>query len=270
MKLSASYLFILLILSTGCKSRQKAIYVQKGNKPSKDWKLIWLDDFNSPDLDTTKWTKILQGKSDWNRHMTNDTACYDINDGKLYLTGIVNPDTTKDQRHYLTGGIYTKGKFAFQYGKIEIHAKFECAQGAWPAMWMLAEENRYGAYPRNGEIDIMEHLNFDDIIYQTTHSYYTLKLKQDKNPPHYGTAKIDISEFNTFGLEWYPDRLVFTINGKKTFVYPKVEGVDASQWPYDQPFYLLIDQQLGGNWVGKINPDDLPVKMIVDWVKVYQ
>ncbi len=116
----------------------------------------------------------------------------------------------------------------------------------------------------------MEYLSFDDIIYQTTHSYYTLKLKQDKKPPHYGTAKIDISKFNTFGLEWYPDRLVFTLNGKETFVYPKVEGVDPSQWPYDQPFYLLIDQQLGGSWVGKVNPDDLPVQMIVDWVKVYQ
>jgi hypothetical protein len=46
--------------------------------------------------------------------------------------------------------------------------------------------------------------------------------------------------------------------------------VDSSQWPYDQPFYILIDQQLGGNWVGKINPAHLPVQMIVDWVKVYQ
>ncbi len=137
-------------------------------------------------------------------------------------------------------------------------------------MWMLAEQNKYGAYPRNGEIDIMEHLNFDDIIYQTTHSYYTLELKKNKEPPHYGTAKIDISKFNTFGLEWYPDRLVFTLNGEETFVYPKVEGVDPSQWPYDQPFYLLIDQQLGGGWVGKVNPNDLPVQMIVDWVKIYQ
>src|SRR5690606_18563267 len=98
--------------------------------------------------------------------------------------------------------------FAFQYGKVEIHAKLESAQGAWPAMWMLAEQNKYGAYPKNGEIDIMEHLNFEDIIYQTTHSYYTLELNQKDNPPHHGTTNIDLSQFNTFGLEWYPDKLV--------------------------------------------------------------
>ena len=262
--------FSLFVVFAGCKTHKKNIYLQKANKPVKNWKLVWNEDFNTPDLDTVRWTKIPPGGADWNRHMTDDPACYDIKDGKLYLIGMVNPDTTKDHRPYLTGGVYTKGKFAFQYGRVEIHAKLECARGAWPAMWMLAEQNKYGKYPRNGEIDIMEHLNHDDIIYQTTHSYYTLKLKHDKNPPHYGTARIDISKFNTFGLEWYPDRLVFTLNGKETFVYPRVEGVDPSQWPYDQPFYLLIDQQLGGNWVGKVNPDDLPVKMIVDWVKVYQ
>ena len=154
--------------------------------------------------------------------------------------------------------------------RIEIHAKLECAQGSWPAMWMLAENNKYGAYPRNGEIDIMEHLNFDSIIYQTTHSYYTLELKQKDNPPHHGTVKLDIDKFNTYGLEWFSDKLVFTLNGKETFRYPKVEGVDPSQWPYDQTFYILIDQQLGGGWVGEIKAEDLPVQMIVDWVKVYQ
>jgi hypothetical protein len=60
--------------------------------------------------------------------------------------------------------------------------------------------------------------------------------------------------------------LVFTLNGEETFTYPKLSGVDPSQWP----FYLLIDQQIGGSWVGKASAGDLPVQMIVDWVKVYQ
>ncbi len=266
------YLIILIpiFVLAACKSGKKTVSIQRERKPSGEWQLVWHDDFSSPELDTTKWTKIPSGGADWNRHMTSDPACYDLKDGKLYLKGIVNPDTTKDSRPYLTGGVYTKGKFFFQYGKVEIRAKLECARGAWPAMWMLAEKKKYGAYPRNGEIDIMEHLNYDDIIYQTVHSYYTLELKKDKKPPHYGTAKIDISEFNTFGLEWYPDSLVFTLNGKTTFVYPRVEGVEPSQWPFDQPFYLLIDQQLGGNWVGKVKKDDLPVDMIIDFVKIYK
>ncbi len=263
------------ILAAACKVVPSTIsnkynYIQKEGRESKDWKLVWEDNFEGQTLDTSKWTKIPPNNADWGKHMSDDPRCYRVDSGKLFLRGINNPDTLADPRPFLTGGVYTKGKFAFQYGRIEIHAKLECAQGAWPAMWMLAENEKYGSYPKNGELDIMEHLNFDDLVYQTTHSYYTLELKQRDNPPHSGTQKLDISAFNTFGMNWYPDRLVFTVNGKETFTYPRVQDVDPSQWPYDQPFYIMIDQQLGGNWVGKVNPDHLPVQMIVDWVKVYQ
>ena len=61
-----------------------------------------------------------------------------------------------------------------------------------------------------------------------------------------------MDQFNTYGLKWFPDKLVFTLNGVETFTYPKVRDVDPSQWPYDQPFCLLIDQQLGGSWVGAV------------------
>ncbi|NQU51823.1 MAG: glycoside hydrolase family 16 protein [Bacteroidetes bacterium] len=272
--LSISTFLIAIVLTSGKEKPFNVvddyIYIQTENHIKKDLQLVWQDDFNSTELDTSKWTKIPPNSADWGNYMTSAPQCYDFKDGKIYLKGIVNPNIEKDPRPFLTGGIYTKGKFAFQYGKIEIHAKLECAHGAWPAMWMLAEQNKYGNYPKNGEIDIMEHLNSDDIIYQTTHSYYTLNLKQKNNPMHHGTTNIDITRFNTFGLEFHPNKLVFSLNGVNTFTYPKIEGVDASQWPYDQPFYVLIDQQLGGSWVGKINANDLPVNMIIDWVKVYQ
>jgi beta-glucanase (GH16 family) len=258
-----------------CKVAQRSgnrhhIYVQQPGREQKAWKLVWQDNFDGPELDTTKWSRIPAGGSAWNKHMSFHDSCYCLSNGLLYLRGIINPDTKTDERPYLTGGIWSKGKFAFQYGRIEIRAKLECARGAWPAMWMLAEQDKFGIYPRNGEIDIMEHLNYDSIVYQTTHSYYTLELKQDKHPPHSGTAAVRPQEFNTYGISWYPDRIVFQVNGKDTFTYPRVSGVDPSQWPYDQPFYILIDQQLGGDWVGKVDPRTLPVQMIVDWVKVYQ
>lgn len=267
---------MLCLLMNACRTSRSAIeqnyiFIRNNNRiNSNHWQLIWQDDFNHRQIDSGKWSKIPAGTSDWNRYMSPHTECYNVQDGRLYLRGLRNADTTADHRPYLTGGLYTKGKFAFQYGKVEIKAKLECAQGAWPAMWMLAEKNKYGAYPRNGEIDIMEHLNFDDIIYQTTHSYYTLELKQKDNPKHGGTAAINIQDFNIFGLEWFPDKLVFTLNGIPTFTYPKQAGVDRSQWPYDQPFYIMIDQQLGGNWVGAIKDEDLPVQIVVDWVRVYQ
>ena len=276
--LSVKTTFIRLVLCFfifNCASKKSSnyIHIQDSKKNKKGWQLIWEDNFNKTTLDTTKWTKIPQGKSDWNDQMTDEyPECFDFNDkeGHIHLKGIVNNDTLKDPRPFLTGGIYSKGKFAFQYGKIEIRAKLEAARGAWPAMWMLSESNTYGGWPKSGEIDIMEHLNFDSIVYQTTHSHYTKVLAKGTDHPYYTKANFKPNDFNTFGLEWYPDKLVFTLNGKTTFEYPKLKNVDASQWPYDKPFYILIDQQLGGSWVGKVNTKDLPVSMIVDWVRVYQ
>ena len=269
------FLLVLMALIGSCsrhpyRLQDDYVYLQKNGRAGKQWELVWKDEFDATSLDTTKWTKIPPNQADWGNYMSDNERCYDLNEGKMILRGISNENNPDDPRPYFTGGIYTKGKFAYQYGKIEIHAKLGSAQGAWPAMWMLAEQNKYGNYPKNGEIDIMEHINFEDKIYQTTHSYYTLDLKQTQVPPHGGTAEFDKDDFNTFGLEWYPDRLVFTLNGEETFTYPRLTDVDPSQWPYDQPFYLMIDMQLEGSWVGKANPDHLPVEMEIDWVRVYQ
>lgn len=242
---------------------------ESGSKTSYQ-RLIWSDEFSTPELDTAKWTRISANQADWGRHMTTDSLVFGWANGVLELKGINNPDTSIDKRPFLTGGIYTKGKFSWTYGRIEIRAKLDEAQGAWPAFWMLGATTVHGSYPRNGEIDIMEHLNFEDSIYQTVHSYYTLELKEKKNPPHYGKAAINRNDFNIYGLEWTPDYLAFTLNGQESFRYPRRINVDPSQWPFDQPFYLLLDQQLGGSWVGKVNPQQLPVSIYIDWVRIYQ
>jgi len=39
---------------------------------------------------------------------------------------------------------------------------------------------------------------------------------------------------------------------------------------YIKPFYLIVDQQLEG-WPGKVtHPEELPIDMQVDWVRLYQ
>ena len=234
------------------------------------WKVVWEDDFKKDDfIDPAKWVKIGRGTSDWNRHMSSDPACYAVKNGQLVLKGIRNPDAT-DPVRVLTGGLTTNGKYEFTYGKVEIRAKLGTAKGAWPAFWMLSNSRKHGGYPHSGEIDIMEHLNSDPIYHHTVHSNYTLNLGQKRNPVHTGTTKLEIAEFNTFGLEWFPDKLVFTCNGRPGMTYPRIATDKPGQWPFDQPFYLLIDMQLGGKWVGEIDESQLPVQMEIDWVKIYQ
>ena len=127
-----------------------------------------------------------------------------------------------------------------------------------------------GKWPIGGEIEIMEHLNHDSIAYQTVHSYYTHILKEKNNPPHGGTGTIDRDGYNTYGVEILPDSLVFSINGQRTFAYPRIETDKEGQYPFGTPYYLLIDMQIEGSWVGKANPEELPVEMMVDWVKIYK
>jgi beta-glucanase (GH16 family) len=228
----------------------------------------WEENFNQKNsFDPTRWSKIPRGKSNWNRHMSDFDSCYAIRDGKLVLRGINNTTLSTDTSKYLTGGVYTQDKVSFGLGRLEIRAKLNSANGAWPAFWLLGQGKKY---PEGGEIDIMEHLNHDNFVYQTVHSYYTITLNIKDKPRHSGTARINPNGFNTYAVEKYRDSVVFYVNNKRTFSYPRIQTDKKEQFPYaDGDHYLLLDMQLGGDWVGRIDPAQLPVEMEIDWVRFY-
>jgi len=123
-----------------------------------------------------------------------------------------------------------------------------------------------------GEIDIMEHLNFDDKVFQTVHSDYT-KNNRNKPPKRYCEAKINRDAWNTYGIEWHEKRIIFTVNGKTTHTYARMAELGENQWPFDTPYYFIFSMQIGGNWVngsGPTNPDHYPARMEIDWVRVYR
>ena len=91
-----------------------------------------------------------------------------------------------------------------------------------------------------------------------------------KKPENSGTAPINPDKYNIYAVEILPDSLLFSINGRHTFTYPRIETHEKGQYPFGTPFYLLIDMQIEGKWVGKARPEELPAKMVVDWVKFYE
>ena len=233
------------------------------------WELAWSDEFEADTLDDTKWERCKRGTPDWMNTMSNDERLLEIKDGVLHLWGIVNDKKDSDPAPFLTAGVTSKGKYAFRYGKVQIRARLPSAQGAWPALWMLGAE---GGWPANGEIDLMEHLNFDRKIYQTIHSYYTHKIDKTNTPKKGSTAPIDRDDWNTYGCEWDTDQIVFTVNGRPTHTYPRVAEKGERQWPFKQPFYFILSMQIGGKWVngsGPTNPDHYPAGMEIDWIRVY-
>lgn len=259
--------FLLIILSafmfgiTSCKQA-------KTESEDGKWTLVWEDDFKGKQIDTTKWAKIPRGKSDWNNYMSDYDELYAVKDGNLVLRGMQNNALPNDTAPFITGGVYTKDKKTFGFGRLEIRAKLNPARGAWPAFWMLPEE---GKWPDGGEIDIMERLSHDKLIYQTVHSRYTQTDSLRLNPPASTIVGINPDNYIVYALEKYPDSLVFYVNDLRTKNYPRVVTEHEGQFPFaDQEFYLLLDMQLGGSWVGQVNPAELPVEMYIDWVRYYE
>lgn len=264
MKKRVAFIFMLL-LCTGavlmsCRSSRKV--------SSARWKLVWQENFNQKrGFDTHVWSKIPRGRSDWNKKMTDLDSCFDMRKGNLILRGIVNQDLSGDSLPYLTGGVYTCGKKLFSEGRIEVCAKLNTARGAWPAIWMLPED---GEWVQGGEIDIMERLNYDHFVYQTVHSDYTEYQGIKDNPAASSTGPIKPDDYNVFAVEIYGDSLSFYVNDIHTFTYPRIRTDKKGQFPYSgHSFYLLIDMQLGGGWVGEVDLKELPVEMCVDWVRYY-
>ena len=233
----------------------------------KEPEVVFEDNFDGTSAvpDTTKWKVCRRFHPDWARHLSESFDQAYVKDGKLVLVA------EKKDGKYLTGGIETRGKFDFTYGKAEARCRFTAMpQGNWSAWWLMPTSDPM--WPEGGEIDIMEHLNGDSIVYQTIHSHFKNNLGRE-NPKGGYTAPVDPTEWNTYGVEWTPDEIIFTVNGKETFRYPnlKLENeVEMKQWPFNTPFYLILNQSLGGEntWAGPIDDAALPAIMEVDWIRV--
>lgn len=258
---------ITFILATTLLCSAYLFSIERPKKEQKQWTLVWQEEFNGSELDTAHWSRIPRGGSDWNNYMALHEGLVEVKDGNVILKAIENETFPQDTATYLTGGIWTKDKKAFENGRLEVRAKFTSAQGYWPAIWMVPGPI---PYPYGGEIDIMEHLNHDNVVYQTVHSHYTINLKKEE-PKRYATTPINPNEYNTYAVELYKDSVVYYTNGEKTLCYPKINGGKDGQFPFAyDPFFLYLDSQLGGSWVGAVNPAELPAEMRIDWVRFYK
>ena len=235
---------------------------------SSGWQLVFDDDFVGEDSipNTDYWSLAPKGDKTWNRHMSESYGQAYQKDGYLYLFGM------QSDGEYLTGGIESREKFDFTYGQVKCRARFlRHPQGNHTGIWMMPEPPAQ-EWPKSGEIDIMEHLDNDDVVYETVHYWNPDSEEDDKS---YSTAKVDVDEFNVYGIIWDNDSITFTVNGKESFTY-KNNGKDVNDfnyfYPFTSSFYLILSQSLGGpgTWAGEIDDDGLPSIFQIDWIKVWQ
>lgn len=60
------------------------------------------------------------------------------------------------------------------------------------------------------------------------------------------------------------------MNATEIALSAEVNQATSAQWPFDKPFYLILNQSGGAGWPGPITDNNLSFQMQVDWIKVSQ
>lgn len=242
-----------------------------GNDQEKN--LVWSDEFETEGLpDPSKWVYDV-GDHGWGnnelQYYTKETlANARIENGNLIIEAHQDSSYAKA---YTSARLVTKGNASWQYGYIEIKAKLPSGLGTWPAIWMLPEENKYGGWPKSGEIDIMEHVGYDQgIVHGTVHTeafnhMIGTQIGATKSVP---TCS---EEFHTYAIDWQEKKIDFYIDGELYHTFVNTEK-NTAEWPFDIPFHLIMNIAVGGNWGGSkgVAADIWPQRMEVDYVRVYK
>ena len=170
----------------------------------------------------------------------------------------------------LAGAVFTKDKFAFKYGKIEVRMRTNLQKGNFPAAWIMPQVpgNPY----RYGEVDLIEYFGNEGIARQTIHSHRTAILKKSDQKTVFMTRNINRDKWHVYGLEWTPHTLVTSIDGETTGCYLKSDDpvkLEEGQWSFDRSFFIILNQSVGyGNWHA---PDPhATYETEFDWVRIYQ
>ena len=243
------------------------------------YNLKWEDRFEGESLNRDDWNVELHDpgwvNNELQSYVDSPENIY-LQDGSLVLKPVENV-SEDGSVSYTSGRINTQHKHDFKYGLFEARVKVPEGQGFLPAFWMMpTDENLYGQWPRCGEIDIMEVLgNNTDTSYGTIHYGNPHSESQGSYTLDEGSFS---EEYHVFDVEWEPGKISWYVDGKLIHTednwYSATEGQGEITYPapFDQPFYIILNLAVGGNWPG--NPDDTTdIKnsaYYIDYVKVYQ
>ncbi len=275
--MKAKILLLLMVLGLGMFSLLNTTKEESTTNPKQ---LLWSDEFDIDGLpDSSKWSYDVGdacnlemgcgwGNNELQYYTDSNKENARIENGVLIIEAHRKKKKNSD---YTSARLVSKNKGDFKYGRMEVRAKVPGGLGTWAAIWMLPTENKYGIWPRSGEIDIMEHVGFEkDSIFGTPHTEaFNGMIGTQKS----GGIKMSAAEnkFHTYAVEWTEDQITWYIDDTKYHQFKK-EKNESAYWPFDQDFHFILNVAVGGNWGGKHGVDETiwPKKMLVDYVRVYE
>lgn len=240
--------------------------------PVAGYRLVWSESFDR--LDPARWRVGPDGWTDRYGDIAGwDPALVRIVDGKLRLSVERRPDG------WYGGLVHSKDAAAWDSGYIEVRARMPAGRGLWSAIWLMPQENRYGYWPRSGEIDLVEFLGRPDEVRQ---AYSSVHFDADgRGAPgkrfRAATGTDWSQDWHTWAMHWQrpadgPISFRFLVDD-----VPYGE-ITAAEWrpaagpgsPFDRPFHLIVNLAVGGDWAG---PPDEQISgrfLEIDWIKVYR
>ncbi|WP_290726356.1 glycoside hydrolase family 16 protein [Fibrobacter sp. UBA2449] len=230
---------------------------------------FWSDEFDT--IDTTTWT-FETGASGWGnnewQYYTGRSENAFVQDGILHIRA--NKEDYEGAK-YTSARMITKGKFSFTYGTVEARIALPVGKGIWPAFWMLGENIDAVSWPACGEIDIIEAVNSENVVYGTNHWQAGGNQADYGNntKDYYGTSKeLDITQFHNYKMVWNEKLIAMYVDD---FKYQEIAIEDAKDGleAFHKPQFFILNVAVAGNWPG-FEVDDLqfPNEMLVDYIRV--
>jgi len=227
------------------------------------FKLVWSDEFNGTSVDPNNWNFETGSLNVNNEKEYYQAANATVANGNLVITA---KNESVGGFPYTSARMNTANKINVTYGKIEARIKLPMGAGLWPAFWMLGSDINSGvSWPSCGEIDIMEHINADSIIYGTMHwssggheADYGLNLASSPSQYHIYSVTWDDT-----AIKWYVDNTLYVTGN----IANNVNSTDA----FHKPFFIILNLAVAGDFPGQnVDLSKLPANMYVDYVRVYK
>lgn len=274
-----------------CGALAAAAHGQTTPAVAGSWQPTWSDDFNAGSSDLSGWNYETGNNGGWGNNeyenYTNSSTNAYVSGGSLNIAAVVSGSAGKQS--YTSARLTTKGLFDQTYGLIEFRAKLPQAMtsngtGLWPAVWMMPQNSSYGGWPTSGEMDILESKQ-SNAVQGSLHSGPD-SGNNNTQTNVYQPAGFNASNWNTYDLEWtapkngQPGSISWFVNGQlyetqKGGWYDPTTGTyddngSDPEAPFDQPFYLIINMAVGGDYVGGApNLADGTYDMQIDYVHAY-
>ena len=244
---------------------------------TEEYKLRFADEFDGKDYslpDAGVWHNCTRESPTWKR-FTSQTAegqqkTAFIRDGKLVTRCIKNTIAEEGDVEMISGAIESSDKMYFTYGRVEGRLRTTPHVGNFPAFWLMPQDNSAG-WPNAGEIDIWEQIDTENKTYHTVHTHCTYDLHLAL--PNSGSTHTNAANYHVITLDWTPTLLTWYVDGTKAFSYAKTKQsflLERGQWPYDKPFYLILNQSVGnGSWAKNCDVN-FEYETLFDYVRLYQ